>query len=120
MAPASAARLTESQQYVWNAILGLFGKDIADNILLCFTFADGEKPQALDAVQASDIPMKAFFKFNNSALFVDPSGPATDSLSKMFWDMGQTNMSEFFDSLARMERKSLHLSKQVMNEREQL
>lgn len=44
--PASAARLTESQDYVWNSILGLFGKDIANNILICFTFADGEKPQA--------------------------------------------------------------------------
>lgn len=120
VAPASAARLTESQKYVWDAILGLFGKDIADNILLCFTFADGEKPQALEAVQAGNIPMKASFKFNNSALFVDPNGPATDALSKMFWDMGQRNMAEFFDSLALMDPKSLNLSKQVMSEREQL
>ena len=120
VAQASAARLTESQQYVWNAILGLFGKDIADNILLCFTFADGEKPQALEAVQAGGIPMKGSFKFNNSALFVDPSGPATDAVSKMFWDMGQRNMSEFFQSLACLDSKSLHLSKQVMEEREQL
>eukprot|EP00913_Durusdinium_trenchii_P010198 g9560.t1 len=120
VAPASAARLTESQQYVWNAILGLFGKDIAENILLCFTFADGEKPQALEAVKAGNIPMKEFFKFNNSALFVDPSSPATDAVSKLFWDMGQQSMSEFFNSLAHMSPKSLHLSKQVMDEREQL
>lgn len=64
--------------------------------------------------------MKGSFKFNNSALFVDPSGPATDAVSKMFWDMGQRNMSEFFQSLACLDSKSLHLSKQVMEEREQL
>lgn len=120
VAPASAARLTESQQYVWNAILGLFGKDIVDNILLCFTFADGEKPQALEAVRAGGIPMRAFFKFNNSALFVDPNGSETDAVSKMFWDMGKKNMSDFFHSLSGMDPKSLHLSKQVMSEREQL
>lgn len=120
VAPASAARLTESQKYVWNAILGLFGKDIADNILPCFTFADGEQPQALEAVKAGGIPMKAFFKFNNSALFVDSNDPVTDAVSKMFWDMGKTNMADFFTSLALMEPKSLHLSKQVMDEREQL
>ena len=120
VAPASAARLTEAQQYVWNAILGLFGKDIVDNVLLCFTFADGEKPQALEAVKAGGIPMKAFFKFNNSALFVDPNGLETDAVSKMFWDMGKKNMADFFQSLAGMDPKSLHLSKQVMSEREQL
>ena len=120
VAPASAARLTESQHYVWNAILGLFGKDITDNIVLCFTFADGEKPQALDAVQASDIPMNAWFKFNNSALFVDPSGTTADDLSKILWDMGQKNMSQFFGALSLLDPKSLHLSRQVMDEREQL
>ena len=76
--PASAARLTESQRYVWDAILGLFGKDVADNILMCFTFADGEKPQALEAVKMAGIPMTNFCKFNNSALFVDPGCSETD------------------------------------------
>eukprot|EP00438_Fugacium_kawagutii_P018306 Skav212455 [mRNA] locus=scaffold385:113825:115393:+ [translate_table: standard] len=118
--PASEARLTGAQKYVWNAILGLFGKDIAENILLCFTFADGKKPPALAAVRACDIPMQAFFKFNNSALFEDPSGQGTDALSKMFWDMGQKNMAEFFESLLLLNPKSLQLSKQVMDEREQL
>ena len=117
---ASAARLTESQQYVWDAILGLFGKDIAENIIPCFTFADGEKPQALDAVKACSIPMSMFFKFNNSALFVDPHGQQTDAVSKMFWDMGKKGMEKFLNALMSFTAKSLHLTQQVMQEREQL
>ena len=117
---ASAARLTESQQYVWDAILGLFGKDIAENIIPCFTFADGEQPQALDAVKACGIPMPMFFKFNNSALFVDPHGQQTDAVSKMFWDMGKKSMKEFMNALMSFTPKSLHLTQEVMQEREQL
>ena len=117
---ASAARLTESQQYVWDAILSLFGKDIAENIALCFTFADGEKPQALEAVRAGGIPMVAHYKFNNSALFVDPHSPETGAVSKMFWDMGKQSMEEFFHALERFSAKSLHLTQQVLSERETL
>ena len=101
--PTSAARLTESRKYVWNATLSLFGKDIAGNILPCFTFADGERPQALDAVIADGIPMKAYFKFNKLALFVDRNDPKTDAVSKMFWNLGKANMSDFSDALASMQ-----------------
>ena len=117
---ASAARLTESQQYVWDAILSLFGKDIADNIALCFTFADGEKPQALEAVKAGGIPMVSSYKFNNSALFVDPRSPDTGAVSKMFWDMGKQSMQDFFHALEGFSSKSLHLTQQVLTERESL
>ncbi|CAJ1440388.1 unnamed protein product [Effrenium voratum] len=116
---ASAARLTESQQYVWDAILGLFGKDIEQNIAVCFTFADGEKPQALEAVRSGGIPMTTCCKFNNSALFVEPT-QQSDALSKMFWDMGKKSMADFFHALLAFTPKSLHLTKQVMDEREHL
>lgn len=64
--------------------------------------------------------MKASFKFNNSALFVDPNCSQTDAVSKMFWDMGQNSIAKFFQSLAHSEPRSLSLSKEVMEEREQL
>ena len=48
---SSLPRLTPTQSYIFDAILSMFGKDIAENIFLMTTFADGEEPQVLDAVR---------------------------------------------------------------------
>ena len=70
---ASMAQLTITQKCIFDSILGIFGNDIKHNILLMTTFADNRKPAVLDAVKAADIPYTKYFKFNNSALFPEPS-----------------------------------------------
>ena len=123
MAQAGNPRLTPTQQYVFDRILAMFGKDIKKNILVLFTFADGQKPQALSAMLAAGIleDESNFFKFNNSALFVANSGEDDeDNFDRMFWRMGIKSFEKFFQDLAKMEPKSLVLTKQVLDERAQL
>ena len=123
MAQAGNPRLTPTQQYVFDRILAMFGKDIKKNILVLFTFADGQKPQALSAMLEAGIleDGNKFFKFNNSALFVANSGEDDeDNFDKMFWKMGIKSFEKFFQGLAQMEPKSLVLTKQVLDERAQL
>ena len=115
---APLARLTPTQQYVFDAILSVFGKDVADNIFLMITFADGMKPPVLDAVKAADVPNKAFFKFNNSALFASKS--ADDEFDRMFWKMGTKSFDEFFKQFSNTQAQSLQLSREVIQERETL
>ena len=123
MAQAGNPRLTLTQQYVFERILAMFGKDIKENLLVLFTFADGQKPQALSAMLAAGIleDESNFFKFNNSALFVANSGEDDeDNFDRMFWRMGIKSFEKFFQGLAEMESKSLVLTKQVLDERAQL
>lgn len=123
LAQAGNPRLTPTQQYVFDRILAMFGKDIKKNILVLFTFADGQKPQALSAMLAAGIleDESNFFKFNNSALFVPNSGEDDeDNFDRMFWRMGIKSFEKFFQALAEMEPKSLVLTKQVLDERAQL
>ena len=123
MAQAGNPRLTLTQQYVFDRILAMFGKDIKENLLVLFTFADGQKPQALSAMLAAGIleDESNFFKFNNSALFVANSGEDDeDNFDRMFWRMGIKSFEKFFQGLAEMESKSLVLTKQVLDERAQL
>ena len=115
---APLARLTPTQRYVFDAILSVFGKDVADNIFLMITFADGMKPPVLDAVKAANVPNKAFFKFNNSALFASKS--ADDEFDKMFWKMGTKSFDEFFQRFSNAQPQSLQLSREVIQERETL
>uniref|UniRef100_A0A8C4TLN0 AIG1-type G domain-containing protein n=1 Tax=Erpetoichthys calabaricus TaxID=27687 RepID=A0A8C4TLN0_ERPCA len=124
---ASQVRLTHTQKYIFDSILSIFGKDIANNILVLITFADGQRPPVLDAITECNIPFQKdekgrplFFKFNNSALFANnDESNSSDGLmfDKMFWDMGAKSMEGFFNSLEKMDDKSLALTKEVLKER---
>ncbi|XP_067865877.1 uncharacterized protein [Heterodontus francisci] len=143
---ASSARLTHSQKYVFDSILSIFGKDIAENIRILVTFADGQVPPVLEAINVAEVPCpkdkKGFpvhFKFNNSAIFAQSSAaenPAdkrnpddsneeeeeedSENFDAMFWKMGSNSMKKFFVALSKMETKSLRLTKEVLRERQQL
>ncbi|KAG9328154.1 hypothetical protein JZ751_016178 [Albula glossodonta] len=102
---ASLARLTHAQKYVFDAVLSIFGKDIAENIQMLVTFADGQCPPVLEAINVSGVPcpkkggLPVHFKFNNSALFAentttdsntrsdDEEDEEDENFDKMFWSM---------------------------------
>ncbi|XP_026099335.1 uncharacterized protein LOC113070306 isoform X2 [Carassius auratus] len=130
---SSLARLTHTQKYVFDSILSIFGKDIAENILVLVTFADGKTPPVLEAIKVSQVPCSTdesgeplHFKFNNSAMFAtnNKSGGAKESVwenfDQMFWSLGFSSMTKFFTSLNMMQTKSLFLTQEVLKERRQL
>lgn len=121
VAQSSLARLTQSQRYIFDSILSLFGKDIVNNIFMMLTFADGQKPPALAAIDEHKVPYNQFFKFNNSALLADNnSANEDDNFDAMFWKMGQKSFEKFFKHLESTESVSLSLTKDVLRERKQL
>lgn len=70
---SSLAHLTPTQRYVFDSTLAIFGKDIAENIFIMATFADGATPPVIQAVKAAGITFCEFFPFNNSALYENPN-----------------------------------------------
>uniref|UniRef100_A0A3B4Y027 AIG1-type G domain-containing protein n=1 Tax=Seriola lalandi dorsalis TaxID=1841481 RepID=A0A3B4Y027_SERLL len=77
VAPASSARFTPTQKYVFDSVLSVFGKDVAENIRVLVTFSHGQRPPVLEAINASGVPcpktkdgLPVHFKFNNSSLFL--------------------------------------------------
>ncbi|XP_055487898.1 uncharacterized protein LOC129695157 [Leucoraja erinacea] len=130
VAQASLARLTHAQKYVFDSILAIFGKDIAENIQILVTFADGQPPPILGALKLAEVPcpidttgLPVHFKFNNSAIFAQrpiSGGENDDNFDAMFWKMGANSMKKFFTALNTMETKSLSLTREVLKERKQL
>uniref|UniRef100_UPI00358E700B uncharacterized protein n=1 Tax=Myxine glutinosa TaxID=7769 RepID=UPI00358E700B len=130
---AALARLTLTQNYIFNSILSIFGKDIEENIQILVTFADGQAPPVLTAIEEADVPCSktkgnhpVHFKFNNSAVFAkcsentnDDGGSDSDAdeFDEMFWKMGTKSMEKYFTALGKMETKSLTLTKEVLKER---
>lgn len=120
IAKAPDARLTATQTYIFTSIMALFGKDIAANICTLITFADGATPAVLASLKESKLPFGETFTFNNSALFAENESSLNNSLSPMFWKMGYTSFERFFKYICKLETKSLFLTKNVLDERNQL
>lgn len=121
VAESTRSRLTTTQTYIFNSILSIFGRDIADNIFMLLTFADGQKPPILSALSESQLPFKDYFKFNNSALFANnQKNKDEDDFDFMFWKMGATSYKKFLTELRSTETKSLTMTKEVLLERERL
>lgn len=115
---SSQARLSVGQKYVFDSILSLFGKDIEDNIFLLVTFADGQKPEVLSAVDKADIPYKEYLQFNNSAIFTPTD--KKDRFCSLFWEMGCESFNIFLQKLIHIKSKSLTLTKDVLQERKSI
>ena len=113
---ASSSRLTPTQRYIFDSILDIFGRDMKANIFLMITFCDSQTPVVLEAVGEADIPYVECFKFNNSGLYANNN----DEISKLYWQIGVNNARDFFTAFKRMESKSLQLTKEVLEEREQV
>ena len=135
---AALPRLTKIQRYVFENILSIFGRDIAQNIFMLLTFADGQKPQVLSGLKEANMQYQNFYKFNNSALFIcgkeeeeygateeeseddsdeDDGGADDNYFNKMFWKMGAGNFTKFITDLGKVEAQSLVLTAEVLEER---
>ena len=110
-------RLTPTQIYIFDSIFAIFGKDMKDNIFTMVTFADSADPPVIGAIKEAAIPCTEYFQFNNSALYTDKKD---NQIAKMFWVMGATCFSEFFDKFGKSRSVSLKLTREVLDNREQL
>ncbi|KAA8577426.1 hypothetical protein FQN60_006985, partial [Etheostoma spectabile] len=138
VAPSALTRLTPSQKRLLVSVFSIFGEDVAENIQVLVTSADGHQPPVLEAINASGVPcpktkdgLPVHFKFNNSALFTDNKSSAAEGMSEhdededggfdqMFWNMGTKSMKRFFVALNVVDTKSLKMTKNVLRERKQL
>ncbi|XP_060940668.1 verrucotoxin subunit beta-like [Limanda limanda] len=123
VAQASLARLTPRQTHMFDSVLSIFGKDVAENIQILVTFADGQHLSVLEAINAANVPcpkttegLPVHFKFNNSALFAQNKSCAAESareeddegdFDEMFWNMGIESLMKFFTDLNGMPTKNL-------------
>ncbi|XP_073720506.1 uncharacterized protein [Misgurnus anguillicaudatus] len=140
---ASLARLSANQKYIFDSILSIFGKDIAENIMILVTFADGKDIPVLEAIKAADLPCQknkkgqpTHFKFNNSSVFADkraeePTASDNDSddseeggddqkYNEMVWTSTFKQMRVFFKALGAIESKDLTMTIKVLDERARL
>ncbi|KAK4030182.1 hypothetical protein OUZ56_023159 [Daphnia magna] len=126
---SSLARLTPTQQYIFDQILSIFGENIKDNIRIMVTFADNSLPPVLDAVKEAKIPspidpitkLPLHHKFNNSIFFeTNKNSRQVNEFNRTYFELAVKGFDKFFADLRNMEAKSLTLTREVLEERKRL
>ncbi|KAG7330582.1 hypothetical protein KOW79_006804 [Hemibagrus wyckioides] len=123
---ASENRLTDRQQYIFDAVLSLFGKDIENNIVIFITHSDGMPPDnALEAIKSVGIPCRK--DEDNEPEHFLVNNRQTKNRSKKYnkalreaWDLTEDSLNSFFISLKEQNRKSFEQTESVLTESKRL
>ena len=116
---ASTTRWTHSNQYVYDRVQEIFGKDAKERFIIMCTFADGQEPLAIGALKGK-LHYEDYFCFNNSALYIPSERTnSKNNNTKFFWKLGMDNVKRFLNEILKrnVPPLSLRLSKEVMSKR---
>uniref|UniRef100_A0A671PKF5 AIG1-type G domain-containing protein n=2 Tax=Sinocyclocheilus anshuiensis TaxID=1608454 RepID=A0A671PKF5_9TELE len=127
---ATQNRLSDRQQYIFKSVQSLFGRDIAENIVLLFTHSDGLQPKnALTAVKEAEIKcavndknQPVFFLFNNcqSDTADEEDDEEYEMIQEQSWDHSFRGMTGLFKFLDTIKPKSLKMTRDVLQQQKQL
>jgi len=120
--------LSPIQWYIYQSVLQVFGKDVERSIYVMVTFCDdsgnddyndsddegSNNLKVVDALRESKVP---FLRFINSIMVL-----CTPKILKreLLWSLSTAEFQRFFDNLTTTEYVSLLLTKEIMENREQL
>ncbi|KAK7118878.1 hypothetical protein R3I94_022402 [Phoxinus phoxinus] len=123
---ATQNRLPDRQTYIFDAVQSLFGRDIAENIVLLFTHSDGARPKnALTAVEEAEVKcavneqnQPVFFLFNNCQS--EAADEEYEMMQEQSWNLSFRGMEGLFMFLDNIKPKTLKMTQDVLQNRKQL
>ncbi|XDV48053.1 hypothetical protein PO909_017551 [Leuciscus waleckii] len=124
----SQNRLSDTQKYIFDAVQSLFGRDIAENIVLLFTHSTGAPPKdALTAVKEAEIQCAVKDKKKNQPVFFlfdncqsDAADKKYEMIQKQSWDRSFSGMEGLLKFLDKIKPKTLRMTRDVLQQRKQL
>lgn len=118
-------RFNFSQRYIFNYIIDLFGKDMAENFLVLFSFCDVGKILSKNCFEDKDSPFYKiinkvkepwYLPFNNSGFFSEKK----NEIIEEFYKMGNESFIQLIYKLKSLKKVKLALSSEVNIKREKL
>ncbi|RXN13888.1 PHLOEM PROTEIN 2-LIKE A3 [Labeo rohita] len=119
---ATKKRLSDRQQYIFDAVQSLFGRDIAENTVLLFAHSTEYPPKnALTAVKEAEIKcavndknQPVYFLFDNCQS--DAADEEYEMIQEQSWNLSFRGMTQFFKFLDTIRPKSLKMTRDVLQE----
>jgi len=126
VAKAADARLTAQQNYIFESILHIFGKDVQNNLISILTNYDGQTVNILDSFKEANIHFEENFPVNSAAIF-QPKTHNTIDRTLLTSQPTIAQYQQFFDeaekltqALLTMTPRSLAQTIAVLNDRESI
>ena len=91
---ASDKRLTEMQKYIFSQVLSIFGKEIAENIIIIVTHAYSSDPGVLQSVKKYGIPTEKTIFVNNIPFICKKNDPIVGDVGHK-WMQAASSYREF-------------------------
>ncbi|KAK9952925.1 hypothetical protein ABG768_016953 [Culter alburnus] len=122
--------LSDRQIYIFDAVQSLFGRDIAENIVMLFTHSDGRTPKNALRVDeeakiksaVNDKKKPVYFLFDNcqSDAADDEDEEDHELRLNQSWNLSFTGMKQLLKFLDTILPKSLRMTRDVLQKRKQL
>ncbi|XP_051741265.1 uncharacterized protein LOC127507874 [Ctenopharyngodon idella] len=130
---ATQNRLSDRQIYIFDAVQSLFGRDIAENIVLLFTYSSGTYPKdALTAITEAKIKcavnhknQPVFFLFDNCQVqtpdekYDEEYAEVHEQALEQSWNRSIRGGAIFFKFLESVKSKSLKMTQDVLQKQKQ-
>ncbi|KAI5616575.1 hypothetical protein C0J50_23874, partial [Silurus asotus] len=119
-------RLSDRQEYIFDALLSSFGKDIENNIVIFITHSYGlPRTNVINAVKKAGIPCKTDEKNEPVHFLLNNCQSEERSLKykktlQTVWEQVEKTFADFFHSLKEQNKKSLEQTKCVLSESKRL
>ena len=119
------SRFDYSQKYIFNYIIDLFGKDMAENFMILFSFCDVGEISSRICFEGIDSPFQKiidkikepwYLKFNNSGYFSEKK----IEIVKEFFQMGNESFMKLISKLKSLKKIKIELSSEVYIKRRKL
>eukprot|EP01023_Acetabularia_acetabulum_P019557 TRINITY_DN1998_c0_g1_i5.p1 TRINITY_DN1998_c0_g1~~TRINITY_DN1998_c0_g1_i5.p1 ORF type:complete len:401 (-),score=56.86 TRINITY_DN1998_c0_g1_i5:204-1406(-) len=133
VAKSSVNRIAVYQNYIFDSVFNLFGKDVIENFICLLTFCDVGQPQILESLQSDKCDIKQhidniqppwYLKLNNIGMFCknnfQPGEEQDRSFNKQYFDICKVGFDRFFAKFCNLKPKTLALTKQQLGIKEDL
>jgi len=116
-------RFDYSQRYIYNFIINLFGKDMAENFMILFSFCDVGEVLSKQIFEEKNSPFYQiisrikepwYLKFNNSGFFSEKQ----NNIIEEFFKMGMESYMALLNKLKTLKKIKLEISYEVNVKRE--
>ena len=108
--PTSLPRFGDVEKHFYRTLQDSLGNNIHTNLYFLVTFADHQKPPAVNAILECGIPQPKCVKFNNCALFSGKRKEASEkqdeeAWEELYWKIVYNGCQDLLERIRLLERK---------------
>ena len=115
-------RLTQTQKYIANSVLSLFGKDLEENLILLTTHSPVKRPTTIALFAAQNIQIKATYFFESIEVLNTKyyTGGSNQGINYNAWDNTIEYFRHLLQDLEKFTSKSVIQTQNVLDKRDRI